>query len=673
MPNAQSVTIIEDAVVNGDISMVLAPQATLSGHIDLFDGLVADMATVTALGTPLPSVMTDASGNYSINVPMGGTYTFAARMNGYAGDRADVTMSGNMTQDFFLGELLHEDFESGDFTVYPWVMSGEADWTIDTVEAYEGDNSARSGVITHSQSSTMSVELDLAGGEFSFWYMVSSESGYDYLRFSIDGVEMDAWSGLMPWARATYPVAAGTHLFSWSYTKDGSVDSNADAAWVDFIGEPVYPSVTWDPTGMAETLAVGMISQQYVNLTNSGGLELNFTSSAHTSSPALYLGDHRTFGKNEIDPRVGVSPIAGSGGPDMFGYWWTDSDEVGGPAYSWVEINGVGTPQTYGDDDTQNFGLGFTFNFYGENYTSVNVCSNGWLSFTDAVTDYSNDPLPDTNTPNMMIAPMRDDLNPSSGGQIYTYEDAANNRFIVEWEGVPYYGTSDFNTFQVILNSDGTIVSQYLNVLDRESATIGLENLGGDDGLAVVYNAPYLHNDLAIEFNFTPPPAPWLAVSPENGSVPADGGTGQVTVEFNAVDTPVGVYDGYVMIQTNDPDNAEIIVPVVLVVTDEVSNDDDGQNVVPVKYALYANYPNPFNPVTKIDFELRQPGLTRVSVYDLSGRLVRELKNEVLTATRHSVTWDGTNDQGQRVASGTYYLRLTSGDFQDVRKMMLVK
>lgn len=668
---SQSVTIIEDAVVAGDMTLNLAPQATLSGQITLFDGLPADMATVTALGTPLPSVNADALGFYTIDVPMGGTYTFQARMNGYAGDRAEVTMSGNMTQDFFLDELRHEDFESGDFTVYPWFMSGEAPWTIDSVEKYEGDYSARSGVITHNQSSTMSVELDLAEGEFSFWYMVSTESNYDYLRFSIDGVEMDSWSGLLPWARATYPVAAGTHLFSWSYTKDGSVDTNADAVWVDFIGEPVYPSVSWDPTGMAETLAVGMVSEQFINLHNSGGLALNFSSSAHTTGPSLYLGDHREFGKTETDPREGISPVTGSGGPDTFGYWWTDSDDVGGPAFDWVEINGVGTPRSFTDDDNNTYPLSFTFNFYGENYSAVNVCSNGFVSFVDTSTDWGNDPIPSTVTPNMFVAPMWDDLNPSSGGQIYTYDDVANSRYIIQWDGVPYYGTSTFNTFQVILNSDGTIKTQYLNVVDRSSCTIGLENLGGDDGLSVVYNAAYLHNDLAIEFNFTPPPAPWVAVWPENGSVPA-GGSGQVTVTFDATDTPFGLYEGYILIQTNDPANAEIVVPVVLVVTDEVANEDD-QDVVPVKYVLYANYPNPFNPMTKIDFELRQPGMTRLAVYDLSGRLVRELKNEVLTASHHTVTWDGTNGQGQRVASGTYYLRLMSGDFQDVRKMTLVK
>ena len=58
------------------------------------------------------------------------------------------------------------------------------------------------------------------------------------LRFYVDGAEIASWSGSVPWTLYTYPATAGTHTFQWSYTKDGSVDTGDDAAYVDFIEFP---------------------------------------------------------------------------------------------------------------------------------------------------------------------------------------------------------------------------------------------------------------------------------------------------------------------------------------------------------------------------------------------------------------------------------------------------
>jgi hypothetical protein len=100
--------------------------------------------------------------------------------------------------------------------------------------------------------------------------------------------------------------------------------------------------------------------------------------------------------------------------------------------------------------------------------------------------------------------------------------------------------------------------------------------------------------------------------------------------------------------------------------------DGEGQNV-PLRYALHPNYPNPFNPMTTIEFELPMPGKTTLSIYDLQGRLVKVLKNEHMAAAVHSVRWDGTNSRGARVASGSYYLRMQAEDYDAVHKMMLLK
>jgi len=88
----------------------------------------------------------------------------------------------------------------------------------------------------------------------------------------------------------------------------------------------------------------------------------------------------------------------------------------------------------------------------------------------------------------------------------------------------------------------------------------------------------------------------------------------------------------------------------------------------PVEYSLSQNRPNPFNPETRIGFALPEDGFTKLIIYDLRGGEVARLINEEYSAGYHSVIWDGSS-----VASGIYYYRLTSGDFVQTKKMVLLK
>ena len=81
-----------------------------------------------------------------------------------------------------------------------------------------------------------------AASTLDFWYRVSSESGYDYLELWIDGSQQDSWSGTVGWTEASYPLAAGAHTIEWRYTKDSSISSGDDAAWVDDIDLGLPPT-----------------------------------------------------------------------------------------------------------------------------------------------------------------------------------------------------------------------------------------------------------------------------------------------------------------------------------------------------------------------------------------------------------------------------------------------
>lgn len=134
-----------------------------------------------------------------------------------------------------------ETFETQNFDTYPWDMNGNKPWFITPTSAYTGAYSSRSGVITHNQKSEMSLTLDFSvDGTLSFARRVSGEQDYDFLRFLIDDVEIDAWSGLVPWGEVSYPLTVGIHKISWIYQKDAIGNANSDRAWVDDISLPPH-------------------------------------------------------------------------------------------------------------------------------------------------------------------------------------------------------------------------------------------------------------------------------------------------------------------------------------------------------------------------------------------------------------------------------------------------
>lgn len=135
--------------------------------------------------------------------------------------------------------LIVEDWETGNFSKYPWVATGDAPWTIDNTVKFEGLYSARSGVITHGQTTGISIEYNVMFDDtLSFYRKISSEPFNDKLKFYIDGALIAQWAGSSDWRRYAYPVLAGPHTFKWSYEKDGMGSAGQDAAWVDFI---VFP------------------------------------------------------------------------------------------------------------------------------------------------------------------------------------------------------------------------------------------------------------------------------------------------------------------------------------------------------------------------------------------------------------------------------------------------
>ena len=141
-----------------------------------------------------------------------------------------------------------EDFETNDFSKFPWRSSGDASWSTTQQERHSGTYSAESGSIEDSERTTLQVTLDCVSGDITFYRKVSSESDYDHLEFYIDSVEMDKWSGEEDWAEVSFHVEGGKRTFEWTYSKDGSESGGDDTAWIDDIVFPV--SGTTGPAGI---------------------------------------------------------------------------------------------------------------------------------------------------------------------------------------------------------------------------------------------------------------------------------------------------------------------------------------------------------------------------------------------------------------------------------------
>lgn len=100
---------------------------------------------------------------------------------------------------------------------------------------------------------------------------------------------------------------------------------------------------------------------------------------------------------------------------------------------------------------------------------------------------------------------------------------------------------------------------------------------------------------------------------------------------------------------------------------------NDPSEIIHREDYLYANYPNPFNPSTKISWSLKEAKAVNISIYNIKGQRVKELVNTNYAKGVHSVIWDGTDDQQKSLSSGIYYIRINAGTYHQVRKCLMIK
>ncbi len=316
-------------------------------------------------------------------------------------------------------------------------------------------------------------------------------------------------------------------------------------------------------------------------------------------------------------------------GPDNYGYRIYEMADNQNVNFYWIEIDtsygGHGIPLDLGDDDVTTINLPFAFTYYGNSYSQVSICSNGWISMGQTGSSaLSNSSLPNPSEPNAMIAGVWDDLNPSRGGSISYSYDSTNHFFIIEYRGVPHYAHNDqIENFEIILydpnyyttpTGDGMIKLQYLTIPSQDDYTVGIENADGSVGLTYYYDGTLDEHAFGITSDSTA-----LIIT--------------TATEVNVAENPIR----------------------------------------PLRFALLPASPNPFKGATRITFTIPQRAHVKLGIYDITGRLVRKLVDGNLAAGRYTINWHGKSSSGTKLASGIYFVRLQSDLGTVTRKLILVR
>jgi len=499
--------------------------------------------------------------------------------------------------------LSHSYHSYGDLILYPWGVE-DLGVTPDNTDfmAMANQMSLYNG---YEPGTPWQLLYDVNGGSFD-WQYGQQDEHYKIMAFSLEvggsfwpsptlipqlcqeNVAVNLYSALIAEDYAppeVYLAEAGIIVDDSAYNNNGTADP----------GETVNLAISLRNTGTMSAQNITSVlesSDIYLTVISSAsiypniaslGVEDNYTPfivAVSSTCPAIYettLDLIVTYSFDEVDTirmefNVG-NPQNNPTGPDQYGYLAYDQADghIYGD-YTWIELDPVyggsgGTPILFNDDDqTVQRDLPFTFRYYGQDYTQISICTNGWIAMgSTASVDYSNSPIPNPDGPPAMLAAFWEDLSPQLSGSVLTYYDAVNHYYIVEYSRVREYTPANaFETFEAILydpafyptlTGDGMVKYQYHTIQDNLSCTVGIENLQETDGLQVLYNNNLNPNShpivsqsavifttgteaLAVEVTLTP------AVTPV--TIPAAGGSFNYTITIHNGETDPVTFDTWI-------------------------------------------------------------------------------------------------------------------------------
>ncbi len=544
--------------------------------------------------------------------------------------------SGNNTFYESVG-LIVEDWETGDFSKFPWEFSGNANFSVVTESPYEGAFCAKSGDISDSQTTSLFITAYISGsGTISFYRKVSSESNYDYLRFYIDGSLLDSWSGTVAWGEVSYSVTAGEHTFEWMYYKDSSVSSGSDCGWVDYIifppmaPPPAPAEIVVTPASFSVTLAQDDMTDELMHISNLGEDDLTYTTAVtYLNESGWYNPDFKlgTIQKNnQISEKEEVSPYTqiGNTPSEAVGdvlmqldiQTSTGDDQLLGCEFDGTYLWYSGAGGTAGVNPNQLYKLdvnGNLINTYSQGTTSDwgirDMAFNGTYLYggddngfyqidqtTGVVTTMFTGNLGLTTIRALAYNPVNGHFYAAnwstgivefdaSGTQYATltapgltsvygmaYDDLTGNLWIFDRSGSPTTSFYEYDISTQALTGVSVQVPLLTGLTDQMNGGAfystnlvpGKIVLGG--AVQGTPNDTFFALELGDLYTHT-----WLSVTNNGSGTVTGSGTVDVTVHFDADGLDVGVYLGEIAINSNDPDNPQIIVPCTLEVVSGVA------------------------------------------------------------------------------------------------------
>ena len=332
---------------------------------------------------------------------------------------------------------------------------------------------------------------------------------------------------------------------------------------------------------------------------NNSDLEVEIGSTASSEIVLSNLGEEGSLLNYSIAksyPEVSSPFDVTGGGPDSYGYFWSDSDINNSIDFEWIDITEIGTLVSFGSNDasTNPIDIGFDFPFYDENYSSFIINANGWIGFEDDNDEWYNGNIPSQDAPRAAIFGFWDDLNPINDncnstceGNVYYHYDS--DRLIVSFNNVAHWFSEGFEnsyyTFQIVVYSDGNVDINIDSIEGNYSATVGMQNQSGTIAIQVdEYNGNYFNNNMSINFERPYIPSDWLSIYSDLG-LSGDLIAGEsilFDLYADSENLEVGNYEANIIISSNAI--SDQVIPINLVVLDELGilgdiNYDEAVNV----------------------------------------------------------------------------------------------
>ncbi len=303
-----------------------------------FSGIILDEdssepienAAITFLDAPLEPAYTDEYGEYYFPEVYIGIYNILISADGYMSIFDEIILTEETNEmNYLMQPSQAESFEAGEFSA-DWSFGGDQDWYIDSDFAYDGLFSARSGSIGSWDNSFLSISLEITeASEISFFRKVSSEEGYDFLKFFIDGVVQEEWAGESDWIQEFFAVSAGDHTFTWSYEKDGYVDDGYDCGWIDYV---IFPPT--DNSSADEELVLSK-TELYGNYPNPFNSSTTISFSCHRDAENTEINIYNIKGQ-KVKTLDCINHVDAKATRSLYSKTWNGKDDNDKPVSSGI-------------------------------------------------------------------------------------------------------------------------------------------------------------------------------------------------------------------------------------------------------------------------------------------------------------------------------------------------